>query len=560
MAMISLRPKHLARYRDLARLLVKHGRSDIVASAGLDGALLDEDRTEPAVDESAAAEQLAKDLEELGPTYIKLGQLLSTRADLFSDAYVEALSRLQDSVEPFPFHEVEQIVSEELGVRISKAFASFDPKPIAAASLGQVHRAALRDGRAVAVKVQRPHIRERVRDDLEALAELADFIDKHTEPGRRYRFGRNVGRVSEISATRAGLSIGGREPHDLRSEPPRVRSPPRARADHGLLELASADDGLRARPKDHSAEPLTRLELDGEALGDELFRAYLKQVLVDGVFHADPHPGNIFLTDDHGLALIDLGRIGHVTPQMQERLVKLLLAVAEGEGEQAANIAFDTGEKLDGFDERQFIRRVAQVVTSHHDVSLHDVDVGRVFTEITRISGANGVRQPPELTLLGKTLLNLDQVARTLAPDFNPTKAIRRHAMEIMRRRMLRAASPGNVFAAALELNEFVQRLPGRLNRALDRVAGNDLELRVNAIDEEQLISGLQKIANRITLGLVLAALIVGGALLMRVPTGWSILGYPAFAMILFLIAAIAGLLLAYSIVAHDRRVSKPPH
>src|SRR6476646_9119404 len=181
---ISLKPQHLNRYRQIAWLFIKYGRSDLVKEAGLEGTLTAEQREIPK--ETSKASELADDLEKLGPTFIKLGQLLSTRAEFLPSAYLEALARLQDEVEPFPFSEVENIVSTELGVRMSKAFSDFAVTPLAAASLGQVHYARLRDGRPVAVKVQRPVIRETLLDDLDALDEIADFLDRHTAVGKRY--------------------------------------------------------------------------------------------------------------------------------------------------------------------------------------------------------------------------------------------------------------------------------------------------------------------------------------------------------------------------------------
>src|SRR4051812_40532579 len=179
---ISLKPQHLNRYRQIAWLFMKYGGSDLVKESGLEGTLAAEERVTPK--EAAKADELAADLEKLGPTFVKLGQLLSTRVELMPRAYLEALSRLQDKVEPFDFGEVEKIVTSELGVRMSKAFSDFEVKPIASASLGQVHLAGLRDGRAVAVKVQRPAIREAMVDDLEALDEIAQFLDGHTEFGK----------------------------------------------------------------------------------------------------------------------------------------------------------------------------------------------------------------------------------------------------------------------------------------------------------------------------------------------------------------------------------------
>src|SRR5215210_261259 len=184
---ISLKPQHLNRYRQIAWLFAKYGRSDLVKESGLDETLEAEQRATPR--EEAKAGELAGDLEKLGPTFVKLGQLLSTRVELMPQAYIQALTRLQDKVEPFGFDEVEKIVASELGVRLSKAFGEFESTPMAAASLGQVHKARLRNGRQVAVKVQRPEIRERMIEDLDALEEIVEFLDNHTEFGKRYEFG-----------------------------------------------------------------------------------------------------------------------------------------------------------------------------------------------------------------------------------------------------------------------------------------------------------------------------------------------------------------------------------
>jgi ubiquinone biosynthesis protein len=552
---MGLKPKHLGRYTDLARLLVKYGRGDLVKKAGIDPALLeDEDQLENA--EPADAAELADDLEKLGPTYVKLGQLLSTRSDLLPEPYIEALSRLQDAVEPFPAAEAEALIEEELGVRISKLFSEFEPTPIASASLGQVHRAALRDGRAVAVKVQRPGIRARIAKDLEALGELAEFLDQHTDAGRRYDFS---GMLDQLRRSLLDELDYRREAGNLHTLAHNVEEFERILVPQPIDDYTTGRvltmDYVRGR-KITKLSPLARLELDGDALADELFQAYLKQILVDGVFHADPHPGNVFLTDDGRIALLDLGMVGRISRMMQERLLRLLLAIADGRGEDAAEIAIGIGTRLSDIDERAYIARVSQLVAQHKDSTMEQIDVGRVVAEITRQAGQCGLRLPAELTLLGKTLLNLDQVSATLAPDFDHNAAIRSSAASLLRKRMLREASPANVFSNMLEMNEFVQRLPSRLNKVLDRVASNELAVHVDAIDEQRLIAGLEKIANRITLGLILAALIIGAAMLMRVETTFRILGYPAFAILFFLAAAIGGIVLVIAILRHDR---EPP-
>lgn len=554
---ISLKPKHLGRYTDLARLLVKYGRRDLVEGSGLEEALPKEERpsrSEHGDRPNADAAALADDLEKLGPTYIKLGQLLSTRADILPMAYMEALSRLQDKVEPFPSPVAEQIIQDELGVRISKLFATFESKPIAAASLGQVHRATLRDGRPVAIKVQRPDIRERIMADLEALNEVAEFIDEHTELGRRYGMAGMLGEFRQSLLRELDYV---REAQNLSVFRENMREYDRIEIPAPIMDYTTSRvltmEWVHGE-KVTDIPPVRLIELDGAALGDVLFEAYLKQILVDGIFHADPHPGNVFLTDDDRIALIDLGMVGYVTESMQEQLLKLLIAISDGKGEEAANTAASMGERLEDFNRQKYTREISNLVAMHRDSTMDDMDVGRVVVEITRISGENGARQPVELTMLGKTLLNLDRVATTLAPEFNVNEAIRRKAGSLMRRRMLRQMSPTQALAGALELNEFVQELPGRLNRLMDRVADNRIRIKVDAIDETELISGMQKIANRITTGLILAALIVGAAMLMRVPTSFTIFGYPGFAILLFVGAVIGGLLLVHDIITHDRR------
>ncbi|CAN5802420.1 AarF/UbiB family protein [soil metagenome] len=552
---LSLKPKHLARYSDLARLLIKYGRRDLIEDAGLEGAIPKDERpgTEPAQATPEAAE-LASDLEQLGPTYIKLGQLLSTRADILPMAYMEALTRLQDKVEPFAGSEAERIIEEELGVRISRLFDSFDREPLAAASLGQVHRATLRDGRAVAVKVQRPGIRASILDDLSAFSEVAAFIDERTEFGRRYGM---TGMLDEFRSSLLRELDYNREAQNLAvfrrnmSEYERILVPEPI-MDYTTSRVLTMEfvEGVKVT----SLSPLRRIEIDGEVLGDTLFEAYLKQILVDGIFHADPHPGNVFVTHDDRIALIDLGMVGYIAEEMQLKLLKLLISISEGKGEDAADVAAAMGHRLDDFDRRQYTREVSQLVTMHKDSTMGQIDVGRVVVEITRISGENGVRQPAELTLLGKTLLNLDRVALTLAPNFDVNDAIRRKASSLMQRRMIRQLSPTQALSAALEMNEFVQELPSRLNRMLDRVADNQLRIKIDAIDETELITGLQKIANRITTGLILAALIVGAAMLMRIDSAYRVFGYPLLAMLLFIGAAAGGLILVFDIVAHDRK------
>jgi len=548
-------PGHWKRYKDIAWLLVKHGRSDLVRDLDWGGEALPEAPAAP--DVQADAEELARDLEKLGPTFIKLGQVLSSRGDLLPPAYIAALSRLQDQVEPFSFADVERIVQEELGVRISKAFAQFESTPVAAASLGQVHRARLRDGREVAVKVQRPGIRETVLEDLEAFEQIAAFLDEHSDAGARWEL---VKTVAEFRRTLLAELDYRQEASNLETIGGQMREFPRIVVPAPIADYTTS----RVLTMEYvpgqkvTAVPKMRLvELDTAALAEDLFRAYLTSILIHGIFHADPHAGNVFLTDDGRIALLDLGMVGRISPSLQDGLLKILIDVSEGRGDRAADRAAEIGERLEGFEAVELERRVSELVAVFRGSTLARMQIGRVLLDVARAARETGLRLPPELTLLGKTLLQLDEAGRVLAPDFDPNASIRRNATDLLRRRMLQSASPGNLATALLEAKEFAEKLPGRVNRVLDGLANNQLGFKVDAIDETLLIEGLQKIANRIAMGLVLAALIVGAALLMQVPTTFRIFGYPGLAMLFFLAAGAGGVALIASILKTDR-TAKP--
>jgi predicted unusual protein kinase regulating ubiquinone biosynthesis (AarF/ABC1/UbiB family) len=395
--------------------------------------------------------------------------------------------------------------------------------------------------------------------DLEALGEIAHFLDQHTELGRRYEFDNMLVNLRKSLLRELDFTIEANNLHAI--------------ADN----LAEFDEIVIPEPIDNftttrvltmefisgkkitALNPLRLLEIDGGLLADELFSAYLKQFLVDGLFHADPHPGNVFLTDDDRIALIDLGMVGRVTRTFQDNLLRLLLAISEGRGEMAGEAAIRMGEPKEGFDRSSFQRRISDLVADEGDAVLSRLNAGRVTLEITRISADCWFRLPAEFTMIAKALLNLDRVVYTLDPKFDPNVIIRDRANEILQRNILKSVAPNNLLSGVVDLKEFVEKLPNRVNRILDAAGNNDLRFKVDAIDEKVVLEGLQKVANRITLGLVVAALIVGAAMLMRVETSFRIFGYPGLAMILFLLAAAAGCVLAFSILFYDEK-RRPKH
>lgn len=543
----------MSSYTDLVRLLLRYGRTDLLAGAQLDEfAIGDDDAVEAGSEKTAEA--FAADLERMGPTYIKMGQLLSTRFDLLPPAYTEALTRLQDTVEPFPFEQVQEIVESELGARIKDLFATFDEEPLASASLGQVHRATTRSGRDVVVKVQRPDVRDTIRDDMSVLGKVTEVADKRTSVGRSYGLSQLL---SQFRRSLVGELDYRREAKNLLRFVDLTRDYEYLVVPEPLLQLTTS----RVLTMEHvegrkvtDLGPLALMDIDARPMVEQLFRAYLRMILDDGVLHADPHPGNLLVTGDGRIALLDLGMVATVPARVQTQIVKLLLAISDGDGEECAQVLAEMGHPLEDYDAAAFRDGVAHLV-SEAVGSGPDMEAGRVLVDLSRISGSHGLRPPAEMSMVGKALLNLDQATAHLDPTFAPAEAIRDNVSEIFASSL--KTSPGGILAAAIEAKEFTALLPKRANRILDAVSQGELRVNVDAIDEQRLHLVLQRVANRLTLGLIIAATIIGAAMMMRVETDARIFGFPAIAMVFFTIAVVAALALGVQIVLTDRKLAR---
>jgi predicted unusual protein kinase regulating ubiquinone biosynthesis (AarF/ABC1/UbiB family) len=552
---LAIRTEYLKRYKDIARLLIKYGWADVAAKTGLVELVeKPEEEVKGKGDAESEGNELAADLERMGPTFVKLGQLLSTRPDIMPMKYIKPLSRLQDRVGSFPYEQVEKIIERELGKKVSEAYARFDETPIAAASLGQVHRGVLPDGTDVAVKVQRPGIREGIMQDLEVLGDISYFIDRHTQFGDTYRLGEILDEfrnsvMSELDYKQEAWNMSKMRENLREYDRLYVAAPIYSHSTSKALTMEYV-----VGSKISELSELQRRDLDAGELVEQAFTAYLQQILVDGFFHADPHPGNVFLTPDRKLALLDLGMVARMARSLQERLLKLLLAISEGHPEDAAMIAMSMGEKTEYFDERNYNRRAVDLISRYQDASVDQLEVGMLVLEICQIAGESGMRVRTELTMLGKTLLNMDEVGRILDPNFDPNACVRRNAVELFSKQISKNLSSARILRSALELKDILERMPKALNSVLDQIANNRLQVKVDTINELRLIEGIQKVANRITMGILLASLVVGAAILARIPTKFTLLGYPGLAIILFLLAAAGSIGLVLDIFITDER------
>jgi ubiquinone biosynthesis protein len=542
---------HWSRYAQLLQLALKHGRRDLIATAQatdlLSGDFPDEP---PTAAEQQRAEALTHELERLGPTFIKFGQLLSTRSDLLPPVYLAALERLQDNVAPFPFPVVQQTIERELGRPLREAYQWFDEVPVAAASLGQVHQAALPDGRKVAVKVLRPGIREQVRGDIAAMQKLLRFAQKVSETAYRFdllstvdEFRRVVGRELDYRAEAVyleRLSVNLRDFPNLRVPQP-ILSHTRSR----VLTM----EWMEGR-KVTDIPPAELLAFNGEALAQELFRAYLKQILVDGFYHADPHPGNVLVMPDGKLALLDLGMVAVVPDSFRDHILRLLVALADGQGDHVADVSIEVGERTELFEERKYRRLIREVVANYSATPAASVKGGRLFFVLGRAAAEAGLRMPAEFALFGKTLMNLEHVGMSLDPRFDPNDAVQRYANDIFKEHLRQGFSARAMLQTVADLDGLRRQLPSKIQRLLDQ-SEDGIPVRIRLAETDRFIRAIDRIANRITVGLLVAALIVSGTMWVNYPN-FTIYGFPGMVVVGYVLAAGGALVLIRNVMTSN--------
>jgi ubiquinone biosynthesis protein len=513
---------------------------------------------EPTAEQDAAADELAQDIQQLGPAFIKIGQALSVRPDLLPPRYLEALGALQDDVDRVPFEQVRERIECELGVRTTQAFAELDPEPLAAASLAQVHTALLRDGRQVVVKVQRPNIEQEIRTDLSVLRGAASAADRLTEQGRRVHFAEWIDEISETLAEELDYRL---EAENLRVFRSHLTDYPNLVVPAPIDDFSSAKVLTMERIAGHKvsqAVELRRLEEPLDVLARDLMRAYLDQIFLHGLVHADPHPGNVLLMEDGRLGLVDLGMVVRLGPRIQGDLLRLLAAVAHGDGDEAADQVAKTSERLEMFDQRSWNRRCARLVSRFHcSGGLGPSSLGTLMIELTRLSAQCGLRPPAEIAVLGRTLLSLEGVVKVLDPRAEPRELVREHLETVIARRAAGQLNLRTLRERVGEVAELGRELPNQLRDVLTLLAENRFRVRVSGLEESKLLENLQKIANRITAGLISAALVVGAALALKIDAGPKLFGYPGVALVMFVLAFVLSTALVVSSLLSDRRMSR---
>jgi predicted unusual protein kinase regulating ubiquinone biosynthesis (AarF/ABC1/UbiB family) len=466
--------------------------------------------TRPATRESARA--FRKGIEELGVTFIKLGQLLSSRPDLLPDVYIDELTRLVDSVPPVPFAEIEQIINEDFG---ENAFVSIDPEPLATASIAQTHRGLLTTGHEVVVKVRRPGVPEQVDTDLDLLRSTVRFAMAHSESAQKIQL-EELADELEVHL-RAELDFVEEAHnteliHDLVEEfeglvVPRVIRP-------YVSERVLVLEFIHGRKVEfaHGLDPERAAEL-----AREFFRAYVHQIVIEGVYHADPHRGNIFLTDDGRLALLDFGLLGRLDEDSRGRLALLLLALAQNRADDVADLIISMATTTMRSDQEGFTQDVRRKLPRFHHRPLASIHVGFALADLQRSALQRDVRMPTSFALVGKTLAQADSIARLLDPELDPIALIEEQSLEVMAQEVAHRLEPNRLAAFALTQLAPLTQLPRRVSHVVTELEKGTLRIGITPTGLDELEHNFRSIANRIGAAVIIGALLLSSALLVRV-------------------------------------------
>jgi ubiquinone biosynthesis protein len=540
--------KNINRLRQIINILIEYGFDYFVKQLGLIKLPTKSEKIlklKPSkIGQTPLPMRVRLTLEELGPTFVKLGQILSTRPDIIPLKYIKELEKLQDKVPPFAYAQVEQIVHKELGANVSELFQSFEEKPFASASLGQVHKAILKEDKVkVVVKVQRPDMEKIIETDLDILFHLTRLAERHIPESRLYD---PVGVAEEFAKTiRMELDYGteGRNAERFRKnfEEEKTIYIPKVYWELSSKRILTMEyiDGIKIN---HLKE-LEEAGYDRKKLAENGAKSFMKQMLIDGFFHADPHPGNILVMENEIIGFMDFGMTGKIDEETKEKYVNLLIAVLERNSNkiltEILNLGFTSQETIDT---RSLKTDIADLLDQYYDKALKEIKLGEFITHLVQISIKYHIKMPAELALLGKSLLTIEGIGLALDPDFNLTEIAKPYVKDII----LERKSPQHLLLKlSNDLSEFYNLMfliPKQLSKTLKKMEEGIFKLELQHRGLENLINALDKATNRLSYSLILVAIIIGSSLIMQTEKGPQFMGFPVIGVIGFLISGILGL------------------
>jgi len=549
--------RSIRRYLNIVRVLSTYGFDQVLEMLGLADMVVRSRklfrRPMPDIAKLTAAERMRLALEELGPTFIKLGQILSTRPDVIPHAFVHEFEKLQDNVPSFPFEEVLTQISTELGGPVEQFFAEIDPVPLAAASIAQVHRARLRTGEEVAIKVRRPGIVAVVESDIDALMALAGLAERHVSGSELYD---PVGLVREFARTIRREMDFTREGHTIEKFRDNfIRTPwmyfPRVyweQSSRGVLTMEYVA-GVKVSDRDK----LIDQGLDVKLLAHRGADAFLVMVLNHGFFHGDLHPGNVLILPDNVICLLDYGIVGRLDEELKTFLTDILAAIVKRDMDEVVSLLLFSGDISDTMDIRALKRDLFSFIDGYYEIPLKEIEVGRMLTEFIEIITLYNIRISSDLMLLIKSLVLIEGMGRALDPGFDMVEHLRPFIIKAIRQKFspLRISRDINqILSSYLNL---ARNIPRDLKEIINRVNRNKFKIDLEHRGLDKFTADFDRSINRLSTSMILAAMIIGSSIIMQVDKGPKIMEFPMLAFMGYTVAGIVGLWLVYAIIRSGR-------
>jgi ubiquinone biosynthesis protein len=551
---------YVKRYREIISILIKHGFGYAIDRFGLRPfRSLKERITKPKplreqLLQVSEAERLRLAFEELGPTFIKFGQILSTRHDLIPEEYIRELSKLQDRVPPFEFSETKKMVEKELGKNIDEIFSEFDQKPIASASIGQVYHGRLSTGEEVAVKVMRPGIEEIIENDLLILMSMAKFFEKHVKASK---FFNPVGFIEEFSRVMRQEIYYTHEAQNADKFYKSFAGVTTVRIPKIYWKYTTKHILTQEYLEGFKITDIAKIEeagLDRKKVSFDLSNAYLKMIFEDGFYHADPHPGNILVSPEGVIIFLDFGMAGIVDPYLRENLVNLMLAVQKADIDPLMETLSEIGLISDvGEYDSTLKANLEDFINEYYNLNAKFIDPTEFLRDLIDVLIKNGGRIPNNIMLLSKTLIMRDEISRLLDPEHNFSELVEPYINKIIEERTSISYIVKEIEKDLLDYAGFVKGFPKRIHHILKKVEKGSIKFELEHRGFENLVEELDILSNRLSFSMIIASLIVGSALVIQTRMEPSLFGVPFLGIFGFLLAGILGLGLLFSIIRSGR-------
>ena len=545
--------QHLRRYRDIVEILIKHGFGYLIEALDLhqfvplSKRIKHLDNADPP--EDSKPRRLRRVLEDLGPTFIKLGQLLSTRPDLLPQEYIVELEKLQDQASRMNFEDVIDQLESELGEDYLDLFQEFSPEPLASASIGQVHKATLQDGTEVVVKVQRKGIEKKVNSDLEIMTDLAGLLEKRVFDDLFISPVEIMDKFSELIKKELDYRNESRNSVKFKTN---FAAEEEVKVADLYWDLITKKVLVMEYIEGVSVNNLDE-DVDRHQLAQTIFDSFMKQILLDGCFHGDPHPGNIIITKDNKLGLIDFGLIGQISRSDREIAASLFMALLQQEMDLAVEELLKLGLTTEEIDKRALKRDLYKLVDDYYGATLEQIELGPVVNRVFNLAFEYKIKLPFDFILLGKSLVTVEGLVAKIDPKFDTVAATKPFMSELIKAKFHPKRLLRDLLTGSRNLFETLSGIPDELKYILDLLKNRELSINLRHIGINQFIAKLDIITNRISMALIVAALIIGSSLIMLSDKGPLFLDYPVIGLTGYSLAVVFGSWLVISILKSGR-------